>query len=746
MIGRSHVFAWKPSTLDAYADGWNKVAEKIEVLFDRYRAAVTVLHGGGHWQGAAADAAQERAELDRQAAVRLADHLHRVAMIAADGAQAVGHPLSKAQDAIRAAEQSGFTVSESLEVSVGGPVTPELSRAMAEWQHMITDLAAAAERADRDVTNALTTAQHDLRVAFISPTGLGSEQARGDAEQLRENPWGLSPEQLQRLREATQLTAAQLNAFQSGEPITIPASQMEYLNALMRELDATSPQELAAKLTWMAPPEARSSFADAMQLVSTERVYTDAPGDSEIPANGGVSLLPAQMRDALDRSKLVDGNQLNKVAENQATAKIVEMSSPEIQHGTGLDIALMDSARTYLDVQHRVEEDGGLLFVDGQWVEPTAYLTEGMFAAVADDKAVVAAELSGPDGDALLQDMFRHEWSDDGRAVSELFEVSAQEAQGSAGDRAAEVRKEQSGDIAETVARYLSHNSDSLLKLPDDAATSAGERNPELLKGVASGLAPYYSSLAGSSLIEGVGAFDTREDLVRMYAVLAGHPESGAIAIEATRAQQEALAGLYGAGGAGADYAQVAGQMEAGLEGGVQRASETLDEAEESSNEEEHAFQEDLYDAGVTAASALLERSGTPYGVAAGVAVDVAGPLLKQFIVGTPESASETDPDNDQAREYYNRVGSITETTQWIFAGVSARDPSLVHEEFADYRAYDKYGNPYIAVTDGNYENVKDRLEMREEYGHGFVKRWQDGIVHGMVLNKDFYVAPQRRF
>lgn len=100
--------------------------------------------------------------------------------------------------------------------------------------------------------------------------------------------------------------------------------------------------------------------------------------------------------------------------------------------------------------------------------------------------------------------MFGNKWSDHGKSVSDLFHTYTQDAVATPGDRPNEVRATESGQIAETVARYMSDHSKQLLDLPDQPGTAVGQRNPDLMINLANDLGPYYSTFAGSGSIPGV--------------------------------------------------------------------------------------------------------------------------------------------------------------------------------------------------------------------------------------------------
>jgi hypothetical protein len=769
-LSRSQIQSWNPPTLTLIGDGWLSMGSRIEGAFDRYRSAVTKINDG-HWEGVAAEAALHRADSDRRAAVRLVDHLERVAKIANDGFHAISSPLQRARDAIADAERAGFTVSENLAVSKTGTVTPEQLQAKLQWQSKITDAAKDTESADNDVKRRLAAARADLRAAFISPAGLGSDQARTDARQLLGDPSHLTPAQIMRLVEAGSLTSEQLEALQSGESLDIPASQMEYINTLSRSLDGKSPQDIENMLNRL-PPNARQGVADALQLLSTQKVRANVHGDAEIPTTGAASLLPQQMHQSLTRKDLVhrhdetyrDGSpvevfSLEGVAENQAIARIADMSDPQLKHGTGLDVAVLDTARTYLDAQVDVESNPDrALEVDGDLTGHPGPVTEEMFSAVADDRAAVADAISGANGNNLLSDVFKHEWTDDGKAVSSMFDISPEDAVGDPGNRPDEVRAEQSADIAQKVADYMAsnaHDKDHLLHLPPTSEggtpTTAGDRNPALLQGIANGLTPYYSTLAGSETIPGVHDLGPTRELANMYAVLASDPAAGAAAAEATIAQEHALARAYGAGYGHAEWGQIAGQMQAALEHGTVDAWRETDARDEYAEAWQREAKASQFDSAHAAVSVLA--GSVPYGKPVSIFIDMFGPDMKDGLIhSVPDAEDVRNSDNSVPFETATGRGSNDTLKTSILNGVAAKDPSIVNDPALSDLRSDDDGNPYLDGEGDPYLKIEDATQQHtvEDYlsqrpGKMISPEdWVQSFSNGYTNNKDLVHVGRR--
>ena len=499
-------------------------------------------------------------------------------------------------------------------------------------------------------------------------------------------------------------------------------------------------------------------MANALQLISTTRVSASVTGDSEIPTYGSANLLPEKMYESLTRDDLVtydtqivrsgmsvvvyDVVNLNGVADNQAAARIAGMSDIRFMHGTGLDTAVLDTAAQYLHAQNAAESDD-LFFVDGRGGDIDGQITDGMFHAVAEDRAAVADYVSGRDGERFLSDVFTHEWSDDGQTVSELFDISSDDAVADPSNGPDWARAAQSGDIAESVARYMSGNAGDLLNMPDDTGTAAGERNPHLVRNLAEDLAPYYSTFAGAQMIPGVGHFEYTPELAAMYSVLATDPEAGVTAALHTYAQENVLAAAFGAGDGPFTYAQIAGQMQQALQSGTASAQGAMDAGDVYRANWEKAVEGAQYDTVRATASTIASLAGLK---PVNYLIDLASPGVKTAVVGIVDPIAVVDP--TEVTDPGNAVPSQTAmslmdsniTVEYIVNGLVTQDPSIVNDpDFAEFRDINDNGDPYIAV-----ENLDDQAEiidlLFEQYAVD-VDRWithfNAGILSGKIVSAE---------
>jgi hypothetical protein len=176
----SQILAWDTQHLSQAATDWQSTAEHWEATFTSVHTR-TLSPGGTAWSGVTADAAQERTLTDLVKVRGMADSLQEAATIARRGADQLGYLKSQAIDAVNAAREANFTVSEDLSVvDTSGSRPP---RIFAAQQHAATlaTRAAALRTADNEVAAKIASATAEL-VDFTTgpadPYGTLSEARR----------------------------------------------------------------------------------------------------------------------------------------------------------------------------------------------------------------------------------------------------------------------------------------------------------------------------------------------------------------------------------------------------------------------------------------------------------------------------------------------------------------------------------------------------------------------------------------
>lgn len=113
---RSEIEEWSTSHLDTAVTNWRTAATGSETAFDEHRQNVSA-PGGTTWEGTAKDTALDRVTADIGVVGRQSGVLRAAADLAENGAHDIKAALDKALEAIKAAEDDGFTVGEDLTVN-----------------------------------------------------------------------------------------------------------------------------------------------------------------------------------------------------------------------------------------------------------------------------------------------------------------------------------------------------------------------------------------------------------------------------------------------------------------------------------------------------------------------------------------------------------------------------------------------------------------------------------------------------
>ncbi len=748
-----------PNVVSNIAAGWDKLGTALEQKFDSYVSLVKNTASGGYWEGKAAEAAQNRAGDDRKVAVKLVDELQGAAKTARGVATDIGTARTNVLNKVVAISAQQFTVWDNWSVTDTSGIQDTGQRAALARQYAgeLTTLVNALVTADSNGAKTINGLAANLIAKFTNPASLSGQQGTSDGQALQSGK--IPPDVLQRLKEAGSLTPEQLKALQSGEPVDIPASQMEYINALMRSLDGKSPEDIE-KLLNSLPTDARTGMANTFQIASNGRVTASVEGNVDVPTSGGFNLLPQKMRDSLTRKDLVQygstmaGTQstgfpilfntvnVNGVGTNQAIARIAGMGDANMRAGSSLDGKVMDVAGQYLDAQVRAEtgpKDTTMFSIDGHGADPKKeQITEPMFHAVADDKFAVAAAVTDPHtGQRLVGDVFQHEWPDNGKTVSELFHTTADDAVAKPGDPVDTKNAQLHGQIAEATADYMADHKKDLLRVPGyQDKMSAGQLNPDLMRNLADDLAPYYSTFAGAETIPGVHHFEQKSQLANMYAVLASDPEAGVKAASYTYAQENALAAQYGSGNGVSTYGQLAGQMHSALVDGTLDAKTTMGQNDVYNAQWQYAVNSANFDTAKSVATTAFDAAGMK---PAKWAVDIIAPQAKLALMGIVDQQAVTNPQNGVPYQHATNEVDSSVTMQNVLNGLESKDPAVVNDPaLASLRETEPDGDVRLVVQGlTEQELLKDRLKAA--YGidlEQWTNEYDVGARAGVIQSK----------
>ncbi|GFG52362.1 hypothetical protein CQY20_30010 [Mycolicibacterium agri] len=155
---------WDVARLDVAADAWVAQAQRWQNSLTTVLQAVSATDF--HWQGAAADAATQRLDLDHRVVVDAADRLKEAAAVARRGAAEIRDAQQEALQRVAQARTAGLQVEDDLSVTyIAASPGADLQEVQAEayarsiWRSAHV-LAATDEKVARELTAAAAGLQH----------------------------------------------------------------------------------------------------------------------------------------------------------------------------------------------------------------------------------------------------------------------------------------------------------------------------------------------------------------------------------------------------------------------------------------------------------------------------------------------------------------------------------------------------------------------------------------------------------
>ncbi len=205
---------------------------------------------------------------------------------------------------------------------------------------------------------------------------------------------------------------------------------------------------------------------------------------------GGEAQLPDSVKQALQTPwsqyyDLAVGRMLAAGDPVKVVADMVKHGKPSFHTNTDLDRRMVARASAMMDATFGESASPAQVRLRELAFDP---LVAEIFTAVSPDHQVVHDILTGPGQDTFLRNITHHSWLDQGRGAASLFDWTQGAAHGPEARLA--------GDAASAYGSYVGTNEHELLHLPGNR--TLGEVNPNLVQGIAHGLAPYISNIAGT--------------------------------------------------------------------------------------------------------------------------------------------------------------------------------------------------------------------------------------------------------
>lgn len=252
--------------------------------------------------------------------------------------------------------------------------------------------------------------------------------------------------------------------------------------------------------------DAKSAVGDSWQLMSNPNIHfpkTD-PGGLDNPSNmtsGGLGQLPSSVQGVLQSKGRSQLGEMGKLT------NIVKDGNPALRQGTALDRGMLNKATEIMNSPTfhgtPVGGKGGFSGMAGNG-EPVAL---DVLATAGQDRLAVHDIVNDSKySDNFMKGALSTDWSDNGKAVGDMFSWTGDAANGPDAGMAAET--------ASAYGSYVGKHEQDFLHMGDNQ--TLGQVNPEAVQGLSHGLAPYIPDIAQTSpemRHEGFADMDTSGDV-----------------------------------------------------------------------------------------------------------------------------------------------------------------------------------------------------------------------------------------
>ena len=522
------VQGWQPEQIDEVSDAAAQRARTSGEAAETLRN----LSVFGTWKGDAGEAAQQAVN---QSATTLSLSQKEAILVSLGAGQAAADVRTVKNDLQALLDYAAAAPHVQIDLATNAVIPPDttgwtqeeidaLAAKTAEVENKMTAVLAAAEEADADLARVLTAATG-------GDPELPGEQGTNDGQSLQDGQ--LTPEEMARLEENTNLTPQEQEALARGE-LMLPASQMEYLNNLSRSLDGKSPAEIRSMIDQMnANGQNGGAVADALQLLGNENIKTAGDAPEGVPTQGGMANLPSGIRETFERptrgpavptagtneqgNPTIDMPDMAKpfpeIDNYRDVAAIVSAGDASLQQGTAMDKALLDKSEEILHGLHSPPhipwEDN--VDMSQRLIDPAV---QDMLSAAGRDQMAVHDAFIEADGapDQFIGELLKHQWADDGAAAGTLLNGTGA-VPTDLTDPTQLAQATRVGETMHAVDAWISggNNAQDLLNIPGADNQSLGQVNPELTQALAEANKPFIDDMLGNSLDNSRG-FDPLDD------------------------------------------------------------------------------------------------------------------------------------------------------------------------------------------------------------------------------------------
>ncbi|MEZ0358529.1 hypothetical protein [Mycobacterium sp. SA01] len=491
-ISLTDLETWDPGSIRAVATATTRANHVCDVAHDQ-RAIITNLE----WQGMSQEQAATMATAISNTMLAHADECDQASRDVSSAASEVESIKSEWSRLQHMADHWGIVIDTATgELHYVVPDDPE---ERAEVEHhvqivhdAIVDLLRRADSTDQHLAAAVGNAISETADSIGDSPNVSPQAAKETVEKALAGDPSSAAE--------VKAVLNSINADQRAGTEPLTPLQASILSQMQSQQAGMSIDALAHAEQNMG--DAKSAMGDSWQLMSNPNVHfpkTD-PGGVANPSNmtsGGMSQLPRSVQSALQSKGMSQLGEMTKLTD------IVKDGSPALrQGGTALDRGMLNKSTEMMNSPTfhgtPVGGKGGYSGMAGNGV-PVA--NEILATAGQDHVAVHDIVSDKAYSDNFMKGALSTDWSDNGKAVGDMFSWTGDAANGPDAKMAAET--------ASAYGAYVGNPHNDFLHMSGDQ--TLGQLNPEAVRGLSHGLAPYIPDIAeaSSGRHDGFGLLDT---------------------------------------------------------------------------------------------------------------------------------------------------------------------------------------------------------------------------------------------
>jgi hypothetical protein len=473
---------WDPGSIRAVGAAATKRANDCRDIAHNQAATIQSLE----WQGFSREAAMAVAQKISADMLHHADDCDAAAKKVNDAASEVESIKAEWSRIQHMADRWGITIDSGSGMlhpphSTDADEQAEIEHHMQIIHDAIVDLLRKADSTDQHLSESVNSAISDMADALGTDSITDPEDARRTVQEA------LAGNQDSAAQVKSVLDSITPEQRAGKEPLT--QQQASVLSQMQAQQNGMSIPELEAAEQGMGA--SKGAMSDSWQLMSNPNIAfpqtPTVPGASQTGKinPGGFGQLPTAVQNTLNSKGMSQLGEMTKLT------NIVKDGNVGLrQGGTALDRGMLNKATEMMNAPTFHGEAvpgsrGGTYGVANSGVQTA---NDVLATAGGDHQAVHDILRDGAYSDRFMHGALTTDWGDNGKAAGDMFRWTGDAVNGPDAKMAAET--------ASAYGAYVGDHEPELLHIGNQ---TLGQINPELTRGLAHGLTPYISDIAGLS-------------------------------------------------------------------------------------------------------------------------------------------------------------------------------------------------------------------------------------------------------